>query len=193
MNNLFIMNLNTLGNEPATNVNSFEEKIIWIMTNEQFEERILDTKNYRTDAVRGVILNNDGKVAIIHSRAEQYYKLPGWWVETGENTYVAMIREWKEETGADIVVWTYIWTIIEQSKTGKIIQHNRWFVAKVIWDIWTAELTDEEVERKFEVLRLTINEAIELMKNHSPISYRWEFMQTRDLKFLEEATMLISL
>jgi len=46
------------------------------MTNEEFEDRILDVKNYRKSSVRGVILNAEKKVAIIYSAKENYCKLP---------------------------------------------------------------------------------------------------------------------
>jgi 8-oxo-dGTP pyrophosphatase MutT (NUDIX family) len=97
-----------------------------------------------------------------------------------------MEREGKEETGADIEVLQYIWTIVEQSKSGKVIQHNRWFTAKVV-RLWTAELTEEEIERKFELHWMDMDKAIELMKKNEPITYRWSFMQARDLQFLQIA------
>ncbi len=187
MNNIFLMNLNTPDFHPNTHVNNFEDRVITTMVNDGFEERILDTKNYRQSSVRWVISNGRNQIAIIYSSKENYYKLPGGWIEDGEKNEIAMKREWKEETGADIIVGQYIWTIEEQSKSGKVIQYNRWYLAEVIWDVWEVELTAEEIERKFELLRLTLDEAIDVFTKNSPMTYRWNFMQTRDLRFLQEA------
>lgn len=173
-------------------IKTFDDIIIWNMINEEFEERILDTKNYRLSSVRWVLFDKDKKIAIIYSHQEQYYKLPGGWIEDGEETELAMKRECKEETGANIVVGKYIWTIVEQSKAGKVIQYNRWFIAEVEGEVWDTELTQEEQERKFALHWMNINEAIELMTKNSPTSYRWRFMQERDLSFLEVAKEFIS-
>ena len=185
------MSINGPSHEPVTNANTFGDVIIWVMTNEEFEDRILDVKNYRKSSVRAIISNAEKKVAIIYSAKENYCKLPWWWVEDGESNECAMEREGEEETGAKIKVGKYMWTIVEQNKAGKVIQYNRWYLAEVVGEIWATKLTQEEQERKFELYRMDIDEAIALIKKTSATSYRWRFMQERDIQFLQEARKII--
>lgn len=168
----------------------WKELILWVMTNEAFADRVLDIKNYKKTAVRGVILDQENKVAIIYSPKEHYYKLPGGWVEEGESVDIALQRECKEEIGVDIEKQLSIGTVVEQNTAGEILQKNIGYCAHVVGEKWTNALTDVEQERKFEVQRKDIHEAIDLMTKNSPTSYRWTFMQTRDLKFLQEAQRL---
>jgi 8-oxo-dGTP diphosphatase len=174
------------------NRDTMQETILAIITNEEFTERVSDTKNYRKVSVRGVIFDDKKNVAIIYSSKENYYKLPGGWVEEGESDEVALQRECREEAGVDIIMETLLWTIIEQDKAGEIIQENRWYIATVTWKQWAPNLTDEEQKRKFELHRMDIDEAISLMKENSPISYRWRFMQARDVQFLQTAKQIIT-
>lgn len=172
---------------PQSKPSEFADIVLWKMTNTLFEDRIFDTPNYRPISVRGVILDQEKNVAIIYSPKEHYYKLPGGWVEPGESNEIAIWRESKEEAWVVIAIQKYIWTIIEQSKSEKIIQKNRCFIVKVVREKGTPELTEEEIERKFELHRLDIDEAIDRMTKQAPSTYRWTFMQERDLQFLQEA------
>ena len=56
------------------------------------------TRTYRRDSARGIILRL-GKVAMIHSRRDGYYKFPGGGIEQAETPEAAMIREVREEAG----------------------------------------------------------------------------------------------
>ena len=68
-----------------------------------------DEKNYapewdvvRREAARAVIINN-GRIALVRSRAEGFYKFPGGGIEPGESAQDAVIRETQEETGLCIM------------------------------------------------------------------------------------------
>lgn len=71
--------------------------------------RLFDDKNYspdlpvfHRDAARAIILR-DGKLAMVHSLKEGYYKFPGGGLEAGESLVDAMIRETEEEVGLRVV------------------------------------------------------------------------------------------
>ena len=53
-------------------------------------------------SARAMIVS-DGLVAMIHSRARDYYKLPGGGIEKGESREESLIREVLEETGLHVI------------------------------------------------------------------------------------------
>ncbi|MCL2322414.1 MAG: NUDIX hydrolase [Oscillospiraceae bacterium] len=61
--------------------------------------------NYRTT---GVLLRN-GKILVQRDKDGTEYALPGGHVKIGETSEEALIREYKEETGADILCSRLIW------------------------------------------------------------------------------------
>ncbi len=64
-----------------------------------------------TFIVRSVgILIKNGKILLQHEKGGTEYALPGGTVKFGETTVSALIREWKEETGADILLKNLVWT-----------------------------------------------------------------------------------
>lgn len=60
--------------------------------------------NHRcTKKVRGIILNDEGQILLLHSKKHNGYSIPGGTVESGENIKDTVIREVLEETGASII------------------------------------------------------------------------------------------
>lgn len=56
------------------------------------------------------ILIRDGKLLVQRDKGGNEYALPGGHVKLGETTVNGLIREYKEETGADIEVGRLLWT-----------------------------------------------------------------------------------
>lgn len=54
-------------------------------------------------AARAVILAGDGRIAMVKSRKEGFYKFPGGGVKRGESRLAALIRETREEAGLVII------------------------------------------------------------------------------------------
>jgi len=181
--------LNSLGDYYKENseFNKKNEIYLWCMKNESIKAKQFELWNFKKNAVRAVILDRDYNVAIIYSSKENYYKVPGWWVENGENIETALRREIQEEAWVDIEIVSYIWDILEQDPDWNTVQKNIWYLCKLKWNKNKPKYTQEEIDRWFELKRIKINEAIKIMENNKPKNYRWYFMQSRDLQFLKEA------
>ncbi len=57
----------------------------------------------------GVLIQN-GQLLLQREKGGNEYALPGGTVKLGESTGEALLREWKEETGTDIVIQRLLWT-----------------------------------------------------------------------------------
>jgi|GEM_PF-6989535 hydrolase, NUDIX family len=70
----------------------------------------IDTKDYDPawkkfyrPSVRGIILDQDHKIALIYSQKFHIYKFPGGGIEPGEDHLTALAREINEETGMTLI------------------------------------------------------------------------------------------
>lgn len=57
---------------------------------------------FRRDSARAVIFR-DEKLSVIYSQKNNFYKIPGGGIETGEDPIDSMIREVKEESGLTVI------------------------------------------------------------------------------------------
>lgn len=71
---------------------------------------IFKTDEYICDLRTVGVLVLDGKLLVQRDRDGNEYALPGGHVKIGETTMDGLIREYKEETGADIQVGKLLWT-----------------------------------------------------------------------------------
>ena len=60
-------------------------------------------KKFYRPSVRGIILDDNGDVAMIYSRKYHFYKFPGGGIEGNETHIEALAREIKEETGMKLI------------------------------------------------------------------------------------------
>ena len=74
------------------------------------KEWIFRTDEYICDLRTVGVLVRDGKLLVQRDRDGSEYALPGGHVKIGETTADGLVREYKEETGADINVVKLLWT-----------------------------------------------------------------------------------
>lgn len=74
------------------------------------KEWIFRTDEYICDLRTVGVLVRDGKLLVQRDRDGSEYALPGGHVKIGETTADGLVREYKEETGADIKVGKLLWT-----------------------------------------------------------------------------------
>ena len=71
---------------------------------------IFRTDEYICDLRTVGVLVRNGKLLVQRDRDGNEYALPGGHVKIGETTVDGLVREYKEETGADIKVGKLLWT-----------------------------------------------------------------------------------
>lgn len=144
-------------------------------------------------AARGIIVNENQQIAIVHKRKKNEFKLPGGGVEGNETFEEAFIREAKEETGCEIEILEAVGTIHEEKSKDSFKQISYVFFARVTKDTNILALTEKEQNEGSEVLWVSYDEGLKLIyecydkvKESSYESlYQTKFIVYRDRLILE--------
>ncbi|MFA6529093.1 MAG: NUDIX domain-containing protein [Candidatus Gracilibacteria bacterium] len=165
-------------------------KFLKTLNPENASEEEVESYEVRT-AARGVVFDNDGRVAILNVSKHNYYKLPGGGVEEGEDVIGALKRECQEELGCSIEIYGEVGEMIEYRKMFKLKQISPCYLAKVIGEKGSPEFTEEEIADEFEIKWILPKDAMKLFdaletKNDEGKLY----IVPRDSAFLMEAIQL---
>ena len=140
-------------------------------------------------ASRGVLIDDQMRVAMMHIRANNYYKLPGGGIEHDETPEEAFNREVKEETGYECKIIKQIGIIEEHKNKNNFLQSSYCYLAKVTGIHSLQALSKSEKEKlNLELCWLSFSEAIKIM-NQSHLEcndYSFKFMLLRDSIILNE-------
>ena len=115
------------------------------------------------EAVRVVLLDEQGLVPLLFVSKYNYHKLPGGGVDAGEDKFEALERECLEEVGCKIEL---------EGEIGKIVEKGE------------PDFTEKELSQGFQVVWMSLEQAIEVIASDKPTSYDGGFIQKRDLEFL---------
>ena len=131
---------------------------------------VLDKKNYdpngsvgRRPSVRGIIVR-DGKVAMMHSKKYNYYKLPGGGIEPGETLENTLVREVREESGLIVKPETIrefgsVRRIEKGRKEDIFVQDNYYFLCEAETTPVEQNLDDYEAEEQFTLEFVSVEHA----------------------------------
>lgn len=97
-------------------------------------------------AVRTILLNGKGEMALLHKAKKNEYKLIGGGVDEGESLNQALKREVLEEAGCEIEVIAELGYIEEERTRDNFTQVSYVYVAEVAKDTQQLHLTEEEEE-----------------------------------------------
>lgn len=143
-------------------------------------------KLYRTlIAARGILLDENGYIALLYVSKENYYKLPGGELKSGETFEEAFIRECKEETGCLIEISDFLGTIEEDIKDDNIHKVSYLYIGKSTGEKGDLSLTEEEKNRGFKLFWSSPWQAISLMKNSIPPKNIGRIIQERDMEIIQ--------
>lgn len=143
--------------------------------------------NFKTrEAVRAIVYDKDGKIAVLHVTKQNYYKLPGGGVEEGENVYNALKRECREELGCNIETYGEVGQVIEYRKMYQLKQISPCYLARVVGEKGKPSFTEEEAEDGFEIQWLPLEKAIPLFIAEKALNEEGRlYIVPRDKTFLE--------
>lgn len=149
-------------------------------------------------AARGIVRNND-KIAVLHKKNKNECKLIGGGVEKDELYDVAFKREVKEESGATLKnIW--LLGIIQENRTHDNFQQISYVYVGDVENIGETEYTDKEKDEGAEILWLSIDGAMELIKDcENKIipskyenTYHSKFIVRRDYEILKYYQKMIN-
>lgn len=169
-------------------------KCIRILKDEDFG---LESKEFNNPRIRhgarGIIINEDGKIALFNKSNKNEYKLPGGGIDENEDPKYAFKREALEETGCEIEILDELGTIEEHKSLDNFKQKSFLFVAKVINDTGNLHLTQKEKDEGAKLLWVKPEEGLELIKgcldnlkeSKYENLYHSKFIVKRDITILE--------
>lgn len=143
-------------------------------------------------AVRTILLNEKGEMALLHKAKKNEYKLIGGGVDEGETLNQALKREVLEEAGCEIKVIAELGYIEEERTRDNFTQVSYVYVAGVAKDTQQLHLTEQEEEEGAKLCWCNPEEALKKIKEsydklipsqYSDL-YNTKFIIKRDEKIL---------
>ncbi len=140
--------------------------IITEITDEAFGKESIAFNNPKVRyGARGIVVSEDGLIAIFNKKAKNEYKLPGGGIDEGETPEEAFQREVLEETGCKIDNITQLGITKELKSLDNFQQISYVFSAKVSEITNELNLTQKEKDEGAELIWLTLEEALDKITN----------------------------
>ena len=164
------------------------------ITDEDIGELSKDMNNPRLRlGARGIVIREDGKIAIFNKSNKNEYKLPGGGIEDDENPEEAFKREVLEETGCKIEIINKLGTTEEYKTLDNFKQISYIFVGKVVEDTKQLNVTQKEKDEGAKLIWETPENALKvitesydkLVASKYESVYHTRFIVLRDRKILE--------
>jgi 8-oxo-dGTP diphosphatase len=164
------------------------------ITNQDFtpEYTVPDSSDYFIRrAVRAVIVDEAGRIAIMHGVKRHYHKLPGGGIDEGEDNQQAIHREVSEETGCTVHIKAEIGTIVELREDEKLRQESTCYLATKVAQTSQPALTENEQDHGLTIVWAnSFAEAAEMIEADPTETEVAHFVKLRDITFLREAEKL---
>lgn len=135
-------------------------------------------------ASRVVVRDGAGRIALLHVRKQQFYKLPGGGVEEGESVIAAVIRECVEELGSKVEIESELGSILEYRDRFGLKQESFCYVGKLVGRPGVPQFDEGELALDFNPLWASMEEGLRLLQESTPEDYAGKFIVRRDLEFL---------
>lgn len=140
--------------------------IIIEITDEMFGKKSVPFCNPRIRyGARGIVVRQDGLIAIFNKKIKNEYKLPGGGIEKGEEPEEAFKREVLEETGCEVNEINFLGITKELKSLDNFQQISYVFTSKVTKNINELQLTQKEKDEGGQLVWVTKEEALEKIIN----------------------------
>ena len=143
------------------------------------------------EASRAILFDKNNLIPLLFVRKYNYHKLPGGGIDKKESRLRALVRECFEEVGSKVKANGEIGKIIEFRSKWNLKQTSYCYYGEIIYK-GEPNFTQKELDQGFEIVWLSMKNAIAKIKNDKPKNYEGSFIQKRDLKFLEKTENLLS-
>ena len=137
-------------------------------------------------AVNAVLFDQDNKIALCHLAKHNFCTIVGGGVEHGENLITAVKREVLEETGCNCEIICEIGLTFESRIEQNATIERNYFLARVVGEKGELTLTEKEISQGVTVGWHTIEEALQLVKSNTSLTYQQKYIQHRDMIVLNE-------
>lgn len=142
---------------------------------------------------RGIVFDDKKNIALFYRSDKNEYKLPGGEVSNGVDPKSSFIESALNETGCDVDVVYDIGTIEEWKTHDNFKQESKVYLAKVLKNHHTLNLTAKEKKAGYKVIWVPLKEAIKIIsdcydnikENDTDSVYSIKFMVVRDLEILK--------
>jgi len=170
-------------------------ELIYKVTDEDIGEISVENQNPRIRlGARGIVIKEDGKIAVFNKSNKNEYKLPGGGIEENENPEIAFKREVLEETGCIVEIIENLGIIEEHKTLDNFKQISYVFVGKVLKDTNELHVTEKERDEGAKLIWETPGNALKLITEsfNNLIASKYEsvyhtkFIVYRDRKILEK-------
>jgi len=143
---------------------------IKLITDKDFGLNEIELKNPRIRyAARGIVLRDDGKIALFNKTNMNEYKLPGGGIDASETPEDAFLRECLEETGCEVEIIKKLGYTEERKSRSNFKQISYVFVGKVKKDLGQLNLTEKEKAEGAEPIWVEPLEALNLVESCATI------------------------
>ncbi len=163
-------------------------KELFVIDLKDYEE---NDKVYRRPSARAIIIK-DGRMALVYSEKEKYYKFPGGGIKENEDMEAALIREVREETGLIVIPESIraFGRVMRRQKSNYsshavFEQENFYFFCDTENQVREQELDDYEREAVFSLRFVNIDEAIQVNGDYHSEDFFDKIMIKRDMKVLQ--------
>lgn len=171
-----------------------KEELICKIIDKDIGEMPIEMNNPRLRlGARGIVIREDGKIAIFNKSNKNEYKLPGGGLEGEEEPEEAFKREVLEETGCEVEIIDTLGTTEEYKSLNNFKQISYVYIGKVLKDTKQLNVTEKEKNEGAKLLWETPKKALELItecfdklvaSKYASI-YSTKFVVLRDRKILE--------
>ena len=169
-------------------------ELICKLTDEDIGEKTINMENPKLRlGARGIVIREDGKIAVFNKSNKNEYKLPGGGLEGEEKPEEAFKREVLEKTGCEVEIIKTLGTTEEYKSLNNFKQISYVFVGKVLKDTNKLNVTEKEKDEGAKLLWETPKKALELItecfdklipSKYASI-YSTKFVVLRDRRILE--------